>query len=153
MVPRAPLVAILDDEPDFRRALSRLFASHGYDTVAFASGHTLLAAVEEHRFDCITIDLDLPGMSGFDVLAALRTRADGPPVIVITGHDAPDGERRAAALAVCAYHRKPVRSDTLIAAVKHACAATPPDGTRGTLVQLAPQGGPRTIKGVSKEDP
>lgn len=125
MATRPPLIAILDDEPDFRRALTRLFASHGYDAVSFATGHALLAAVARYRFDCITLDLDLPGMSGFDVLAALRESDQAPPVIVITGQDTPDGQRRAAALAVSAYQRKPVRSDTLMAAVRSACAAGP----------------------------
>lgn len=126
MASRTPVIAILDDEADFRRALTRLFAAHGYDSVAFANGHALLAAVAQYHFDCITLDLDLPGMSGFDVLAALRAGHDGPPVIVITGHDTADGEQRAAAMSVLAYQRKPVRAAELMAIVSEACGRRNP---------------------------
>ena len=121
MATRTPVIAILDDEPDFRRALARLLAAHDYDAVGFGTGRALLEAVAQYRFDCITLDIDMSGMGGLEVLAALRVAQNGPPVIVITGHDSPDNQQRAAALSIFAYHRKPVRAATLMPLVARAC--------------------------------
>lgn len=121
MDPRPALIAILDDEPEYRRALARLFVAHGYASAAFDSGDALLAAAAQHHFDCITLDIGLPGRSGLDVLAALRAAQDGPPVIVITGSDSPDNEQRAHELSVFAFHRKPLRSEILMPLIARAC--------------------------------
>jgi len=116
------LIAILDDEPEFRRALARLLKAHGYDAVPFANAQALLAAVSSLRFDCILLDLDMPGISGFDVLEALRARAHAPPVIVVTGQDDRASTERALALEAFACQRKPVRAPELIGAIERACA-------------------------------
>ncbi len=121
MAARAPVIAILDDDPAFRRALTRLLVAHGYDTVSFATGHALLAATAQYRFDCITLDVDMPGLGGLEVLAKLRDAQDGPPVIVITGHDSPADQLRAAALSVFSYQHKPVRAAALVSLVARAC--------------------------------
>lgn len=122
MSPAARLIAILDDQPDFRRALARLLKSYGYETAPFASGQALLGAVSSCRFDCILLDLHMPGLNGFDVLSALRARSHAPPVIVITGQDDPDSVRRAMALEAFDCHKKPVRAPELIKAIERACS-------------------------------
>lgn len=115
-------IAILDDEPDFRRAMVRLLTSYGYDAVPFATGQALLGAVSTSRFDCILLDLYMPDVTGFDVLASLRARPHAPPVIVVTGHDDPEYTRRALDLDAFACQRKPVRAPDLINAIERACA-------------------------------
>lgn len=120
--PRERLViAILDDEPDVRRALSRLLHAHGHFAAPFADGRVLLAAMAGIAFDCMLLDLNMPAMSGFDVLAALSAMPRRPPVIVVTGHDDPAYACRALALGAFAVHRKPVRAPELLAAVARAC--------------------------------
>src|SRR3954454_23088290 len=98
MSKRHPLIGILDDEDGFRRALTRLLSSHGFQVVGFASGAELLAETRRRRFDCLLLDLYMPGMTGLDVLAELRWNPDPTPAIVITGHDDPDLVKRAIAL-------------------------------------------------------
>ena len=70
-----PVRAILDDEEHFRRALSRLLKAHGYDVASFSAGEELLAEAAQRTFGCVLLDLNMPGMSGFDVLAELQRRA------------------------------------------------------------------------------
>lgn len=122
MASPARLIAVLDDEPDFRRAMTRLLTSYGYEAAAFANAQALLAAVSTRRFDCILLDLHMPGVTGFDVLAALRARPQSPPVIVVSGHDDPDYGRRALDLEAFAWQRKPVRAPDLVKAIERACA-------------------------------
>ena len=116
-----PLIAILDDEEKLRLALARLLKANGYAAVSFATGDALLEGLNVRHFDCLLLDLYMPGMSGFDVLGQLLARPDAPPVIVITAHDDPDLVRRALALNAFECQHKPVGAPALLAAIERAC--------------------------------
>ena len=114
----APLVAVLDDEPEMLKAIRRLLVSRGFRVGTYQRGADLLAALEgSPRPDCLVLDLHMPEMSGFDVLEALQTRQIPVPVIVITGHDAPGMEERSRELGATSYLKKPVDRDDLLAAI------------------------------------
>src|SRR5215208_2410108 len=66
-----PTVAIVDDEEPVRRALKRLMVSSGITVEAFASGAEFLDSLATRRPDCLVLDLNMPGLSGFDVQARL----------------------------------------------------------------------------------
>ena len=119
-------IALLDDEEAYRRALSRLLRAHDHDVFAYDSGEALLRDVARRKFDCLLLDLHMPGMSGFDVLAALGRDPASPPAIAITGHDDPDFARRALALGAFACQRKPVGATTLLEAIARACCRLRP---------------------------
>src|SRR5512139_1478018 len=104
------VIAILDDEEHYRRALSRLLKAHGYDVAGFSAGEELIAEMAQRPFDCVLLDLHMPGMTGFDVLARLRGKPAPPPVIVITAHDDPDFVKKAFDLNAFEYQLKPVAS-------------------------------------------
>jgi FixJ family two-component response regulator len=126
-----PLIAILDDEEDLRRALARLLKAHGYGVASFATGQELIAAIRRGRFDCVLLDLYMPGMSGFDVLAELQGNPASPPVIVITAHDDVDFVKRALALNAFECQLKPIGAPALLGAIERACGprARPAAGT------------------------
>ena len=73
-----------------------------------------------HPLDCLLLDLHMPGINGFDVLEAFRSRQIPVPVIVITAHDEPGTAERVRALGAAAYLKKPVDRDTLLAAIEGA---------------------------------
>ena len=71
--------------------------------------------------DCLIIDLHMPGMSGFDVQAALaRNPRVRIPVVMITGHDSAEARSRARDLGACGYLAKPVEHEALLTAVETA---------------------------------
>ena len=121
MVAAAPVIAVLDDEPEMRKALRRLLACHGFRVHEYESGEQLLAALNsespEELPDCVLLDLHMPGLHGFDVLEALQVRRLNLPVIVITAHDEPDTAERANALGASAYLKKPVDRNALFSAL------------------------------------
>ena len=83
-----PLLAVVDDDADVRIALVRLISSAGFAVESFATGAEFLLSIERRVPDCLILDLQMPGMSGFDVQAALaRNPRVRVPVVVITGHD------------------------------------------------------------------
>jgi DNA-binding response OmpR family regulator len=112
-----PVVAILDDEPELRKALRRLLACRGFRVEEYAGGEALLAALSSHPPEFLLLDLHMPGINGFDVLEAFRSRRIPVPVIVITAHDEPGTEARVRALGAAAYLKKPVDRDALLAAI------------------------------------
>jgi FixJ family two-component response regulator len=120
-----PVVAVLDDEPEMRKALRRLLTSRGFRVEEYACGEDLLAAAAAHPQDYLLLDLHMPGVNGFDVLEALHSRHIPVPVIVITAHDEPGTAERVRGLGASAYLKKPVDRDTLLAALAEAAAGTP----------------------------
>ena len=82
-----------------REAIARLLDASGVENTTFASAEALLAGGAQEDAACVVSDLRLPAMSGFELLAELRARGGGPPLILITAHDAPGQREEAARLA------------------------------------------------------
>ncbi len=118
-----PVVAVLDDEPEMRKALRRLLACRGFRVEEYERGEDLLIALGSQPLDYLLLDLHMPGINGFDVLEAFRSRQIPVPVIVITAHDEPGAEERVRALGASAYLKKPVDRDALLSAIAAATAS------------------------------
>jgi two-component system, OmpR family, phosphate regulon response regulator PhoB len=76
-------VLVVDDEPDITGLVAYHLAKTGYRVTTAASGVEALQAARDHRPDLVILDLMLPGLSGYDVLAELRRRAETREVGVI----------------------------------------------------------------------
>ena len=79
-------IAVIDDDPSVRKGLSRLLRSAGFSVSTFESGEDFLGAADLQSFDCLVIDVDLGGMTGFELLVRLD-RSPGFGVVFITAHD------------------------------------------------------------------
>ena len=81
-----PSILIVDDVPamaeQYAYDLKRL---GGFDVAVAGGGAEALAAIARDAVDCVILDLEMPGMDGFEVLRALARRGDETPVIVYTG--------------------------------------------------------------------
>jgi CheY-like chemotaxis protein len=119
-----PVVAVLDDEPEMRKALRRLLTCRGFRVEEYERGEDLLVALVSHPLDYLLLDLHMPGMNGFDVLEAFRSRQISAPVIVITAHDEPGTRERVQSLGAAAYLKKPVDREALLSAIAEAMAGT-----------------------------
>ena len=71
-------------------------------------------------FGCVLLDLNMPGMSGFDVLAELEAELQPPPVIVLSANDDPAMVRRAFALNAFEYQHKRVAAPALLPSIERA---------------------------------
>lgn len=76
-------VLVVDDEPDITGLLAYHLAKAGYRVITAVNGSEALKSVREQRPDLVVLDLMLPGLSGYDVLAELRRREDTREVGVI----------------------------------------------------------------------
>ena len=122
MIPTPHVIAVVDDEPQMRKALQRLLASHGFHVDNYERGNDFLAAHATKPADCLVLDLHMPEFSGFDVLAALEHLESTPPVVVLTGHNEPATAERVRLLGATAYLLKPVDESALLFAIRNAIA-------------------------------
>ncbi len=76
-------ILVVDDEPDITALVAYHLAKVGYRVSTAANGSDALKSAREERPDVVVLDLMLPGVSGYDVLAELRRREDTKDVGVI----------------------------------------------------------------------
>src|SRR5262245_12275611 len=107
-------VMIVEDERASRKALASLLMGQGYNIMAFESAEELLAEVERGAEPWVVLaDVDLPGMSGLELLSHLERRYPDLYAVLIT---ATEGERidRFCRDHPCTYLRKPINLARLL---------------------------------------
>jgi signal transduction histidine kinase len=122
--PRRLRVLVVDDEPEVRALLTEMLDAEGHDAVVVAGGaEGLNALAGDGAIDVVLTDLGMPGMTGWDVARAVKSRRPELPVVLITGWgEDPEGrpeDRRAADVIIA----KPITPVSLRAALARAAAA------------------------------
>jgi FixJ family two-component response regulator len=117
---------VVEDDDSMREAIERLLSAAGFGCTAYASADALLARGVDEDSACVISDLKLPGMSGLELLAALRERDISLPFILITAHDAPGLRQKAMSCGAAAYLAKPFRGTKLLDAVRGVIQSPPP---------------------------
>jgi len=129
----AGTVLIIDDDPAVRDLLARTLAKDGYRVLLAESGETGLRMARERRPDVITLDVLMPGMDGWEVLAALQAdpALSETPVVMLTILDEP---ALGFALGASDYLTKPLDRDRLLRALRQLASSdlTPDDRRRLT---------------------
>ena len=122
-VGRSNLVAYLvDHDLSVRRSLPRLLKSFGVGTVAFASAEAFLQAGPWLPEACLILDVQMPGMKGWDLVERLRASGSTLPVIIITAYNDAQAHARARRAGIVAYLRKPFDDQALLEALRQAYA-------------------------------
>ncbi|HSB11568.1 MAG TPA: response regulator [Blastocatellia bacterium] len=115
-------VLVVDDEPSVRDALELILSDSGYFVLASMSGRDALGKAHRQRIDVAIVDVELPDMSGLDVLRHLREKDPGLQVIVITANPTPAivQEARKRGAADCLH--KPFHPADIVDAIQSALA-------------------------------
>jgi DNA-binding NtrC family response regulator len=79
-------VLFVDDEAPIRDVMRNELPRMGHDATICEDGQSAIAAVEKNSFDAAIVDLRMPGLSGWDVVAHLRATSPETEVIISTGH-------------------------------------------------------------------
>src|SRR4051794_7255207 len=88
-------ILIVDDHPGFRAAARRLLEADSYDVVGEApDGETALTVTRSLAPDVVLLDIQLPGIDGFEVAAQLAQDPDPPAVVLVSTLDSGDVEGR-----------------------------------------------------------
>ena len=118
IVSKEQAIAVIDDDGQFRAALVDSLLSLGYDPREFASAEEFIALHGEISCDCVITDVQMPGMSGFDLKEALTARHCRVPVIMVTALAEPELKARAAASEAFCLLRKPFATTELLACLR-----------------------------------
>lgn len=113
-------ILIIDDDISLRRVLEYNLQEEGYEVLAAANGAEGLELFERHNPALVITDLKMPGMSGFEVLAAIKERSPETLVMVITAFGAVETAVEAMRLGAYDYVTKPFNRDELKLIVKKA---------------------------------
>ena len=109
-------VLVIEDNRDNLRLITYALKRSGYEVIAAESGEAGIdLAVAEHPYFVI-VDINLPGMDGFEVTRQLKSSAAGSfiPVIAITSHAMAGDRERAMAAGFNGYFEKPINPLTII---------------------------------------
>jgi FixJ family two-component response regulator len=116
-------ITIVDDDASIREALKSLMRSVQIDVDAFASAEEFLASERLNDTACLILDVNLPGMSGFELQNHLNIERRGIPVIFITAHADEASRQRALKGGAIDFLGKPVRREPLFKAIQSAIDA------------------------------
>jgi FixJ family two-component response regulator len=117
-------IAIVEDEPTLRKALSRLLRLHGYAVQQYASPAEFLHAAGMSNASCVLIDVQLGQASGLDLARTLASNGFTSPIIFMSGSGEDALRQECIAFGCAAYLRKPLGERKLLDAIEDAIAGT-----------------------------
>lgn len=106
-------VSIVDDDAAVRRALTRMLRSAGFTICDYPSAEAFLEQQALASIDCVILDLQMPGISGLELLRHLRKMAAPFPVLVMSGLNEPQARAECLGEGATAFFPKPVDNDKL----------------------------------------
>jgi EAL domain-containing protein (putative c-di-GMP-specific phosphodiesterase class I) len=113
-------ILLVEDQPALRRGYARILENAGYVVIQAADGLRATVALATGCFDLILTDVTMPGMSGTQLLRAVRAREMDVPVLLITASPTVESAVDAIQHGAVGYLIKPVSPADLIAAVERA---------------------------------
>jgi DNA-binding response OmpR family regulator len=115
-----PTILTIEDDENFRRAITKYLGKSGFEVAVASTGQEGMVKAMENPPDLIVCDLAMPGMDGFEVLAALRKedRLASIPVIFLSGRAEPNQVREGMNYGADDYLTKPLDLADLVKAVK-----------------------------------
>ena len=120
------LIAIVDDDEFVLELTECLIGSLGYDAITFSSAERFLEWKSSHRASCLITDIQMPGMSGFDLLDCLNLQGSDMPVIVVSAFLSEANQSRAFNRGALGCLPKPYREEYLIKYLDIAMKTPPP---------------------------
>jgi PAS domain S-box-containing protein len=112
-------ILLAEDNLVNQKLATRLLEKQGHSVVVAGTGREALAALDDHEFDMIFMDVQMPDMDGFEATAAIREREKGSggnhlPIIAMTAHTMAGDRERCLAGGMDGYVPKPIRQQELL---------------------------------------
>ncbi|NBO45818.1 MAG: DNA-binding response regulator [Actinobacteria bacterium] len=134
----ATTVLIVDDEEGVRELLCDALRIAGYSPLAAPNGRAALTLLREKSVALVIADINMPQMTGFEMLSKLRAQGNATPVLLLSArgerHDVTEGLR----LGADDYVSKPFGLEEILLRVNAILRRTRPDGDNAAIVQTGP---------------
>lgn len=139
-----PKILIVDDEPNIRRILQMAFDKVGYVATTAEDVPNALETIANDEVDCVVTDVTMPGMSGYDLLRAVKSTKPDLPVVIMTAFGTIPQAVQAIRDGAFEYVTKPFDLDTLKRIVA-AALEEPAEVVRPRARKAPPKGSPSLI--------
>lgn len=118
-----PIVLVVEDNHVNRMVARQMLKRGGIVTKEADGGRRALEVLREHRFDLVLMDVQMPGMDGFEATRAIRNGEAGEenrdvPIVAITAYASSDDEQACYAAGMNAYLSKPLNMQRFLDTVK-----------------------------------
>ncbi|MDA0187310.1 response regulator transcription factor [Roseicyclus sp.] len=112
-------ILLIEDEGNIREAIGFILSRAGWEVQGHGNGATAIEAVTRTKPDMVILDIMLPGLSGFEILRALRDGAETAqlPVLMLTAKGQARDQEAAFEMGADAYLTKPFSNADLLATV------------------------------------
>jgi len=107
--PESLKILFADDEKSLQKLMGLELPRLGHTVTVCPDGVTAIAALEKEDFDCLLVDLDMPGKGGIDVIAKAKETKPDTEAIILTGKSSTESAIAAVEFKVFAYLTKPCR--------------------------------------------
>jgi CheY-like chemotaxis protein len=120
MMKNKPVILVVDDQFHNILLLERLLVRQGYEIIQAESGEEALKELSDNQVDLVLLDVQMPGMSGLEVLAKLRSdkKTQRIPVVMVTAHNEKEVRIKALESGCDDFISKPFDQYELLARVK-----------------------------------
>ncbi|MEZ6039708.1 MAG: sigma-54 dependent transcriptional regulator [Planctomycetaceae bacterium] len=108
---------VVEDDPDFRETCSRWMTRKGHRVSSAANGQEALELCEQKLFDVAIVDMNMPGLTGLELLERMKASQFETEVLILTGQGSIESAVNAMKLGACDYLTKPFPMDEL----EHRC--------------------------------
>ena len=130
--PEAPMLLVVDDEPEINKLVARIFEKRGYRVTSALDGAEALAAVKRDRPDLIMLDLNLPKIDGWEVCRQLKSdpaTREIPIIMLTAAHANVDDAQIGLGLGADEYVAKPFVKAVLLHNVERLLGREPSEET------------------------
>ncbi|MBT8341958.1 MAG: response regulator [Desulfatitalea sp.] len=123
-------ILLAEDNPIDQKFARHLLDRFGFGVDTVPNGKTALTALAARRYDLVLMDVQMPGMDGFEATSSIRAAGVGArnhdiPIIAMTAHNQSEDRERCIAAGMSDYIRKPIQPEELLKAIERAIAAGP----------------------------
>ncbi len=108
------VISIVDDDESVREAVMSLMRSLGFDSEAFLSAEDFLRSDRRHSTSCLIADVQMPGMTGLELLRHLAASDSPIPTVLITAHADESVRTSALSAGVVGFLTKPFKDNDLV---------------------------------------
>jgi len=114
---------VVDDDSSICKFVATILEKHGYQVIEAADGEEGIAHVHEHKPDLILLDINLPGMNGYQVCKAIKAKpaTSDVPIIMLSDHDGFFDKVRGRMAGSTEYITKAFQPDELVQVVQKYC--------------------------------
>lgn len=148
-------VLVVEDNETNRFVLSRMLTDAGHSVQTEADGISGLASLEQRMFDVVLIDMEMPGLSGTEVIARYKSQHPNttrPAFIMLTAYTTAGVREAALACGASHFLTKPVKSEELLAAISQVRPLPPPAEAGASGITSAVQASVAVSALATRED-